>query len=109
MFVVGTFAYIYSAYEFRSQISERIEGIAAHEAQRVAVLNDRNFELLANVTTKLPLRTNIQQFSASPTPGVRATINSYLADFMLENSRLYRVSVADAAGIIIGSTDPGLI
>ncbi len=109
MFVVGSFAYIYSSFEFRSQITERLQGIAAHEKQRVVVLNDRNFEVLANVTTKLTLRTEMQQFGMSPTPAIRAAINGYLTDFMQENAGLYRVSVADATGTIIGSTDHTLV
>jgi two-component system, OmpR family, sensor histidine kinase ResE len=109
MFVVGIFAYIYSAYEIRSQINERLHGIAAHEKQRLVVLNDRNSELLANITTQLSLRTQMQRFSTAPTAANRATMNGYLSEFMLENPGLYRVSVTDPSGIIIGSTDAGLI
>jgi two-component system sensor histidine kinase ResE len=109
MLVVGTFAYVYSANEFRSQINERLQGIVEHEKQRIVLLNDRNFELLANISTKLPLRSQMQRYSQTPTPAVQTTINGYLSEFLLENPGLYRASVADAGGTIVGSTDSAAI
>ena len=90
-------------------ISNHLESVASIQRNRIEAINAQNLERLNLVTSRTQLRISLENYLRTADSAQQQKINRILADAKDSIADFATLSIADLAGTIVASTDPGQI
>ncbi|MFT5467374.1 MAG: PAS domain S-box-containing protein [Verrucomicrobiales bacterium] len=104
--VAGVIGYTQARETLEERFIHHLESVASLQERRVTSIFERNLERLRLVSSRTQLRLSLSRYNDSPSDEEREKISQIIEDALQPIEQIEEISVFDAIGKLVASTNP---